>query len=66
MRTSAPCVDALCPAQRRVLDAFCAGQLPAGQLHEALQRARVHPDLASPAPLAGRVAAPDGAVQHAA
>jgi hypothetical protein len=67
-RSPRPCLDALCPAQRRVLESFYAGQLPAGQLCEALQRARLERD-APPAMALAAPAAPEPAavrVPHAA
>jgi hypothetical protein len=66
------CVDALTPGQRRVLEAFCAGQLPAGQLTAALERARVEqrpapaPPPASAPPPAPAVAAEPAALARAA
>jgi hypothetical protein len=41
----------LAPAQRRVLEAFYAGHLPAGQLCAALDRAKAEPAAAVPAPV---------------
>ncbi|HEX6651252.1 MAG TPA: hypothetical protein VF072_00800 [Thermoleophilaceae bacterium] len=44
-RTAAPAViHRLTLAEQRVLTSFLAGRLPAGQVHEELQRARAAPE----------------------
>jgi hypothetical protein len=44
MRRARRTPSALCPHEQRVLDAFCAGRIPAGQLSAALVAARAHRD----------------------
>jgi hypothetical protein len=44
MRRTRRTPSALCPHEQRVLDAFCAGRITAGQLSAALVAARAHRD----------------------